>query len=127
MKHLIEILLKILMTALVAMGLVTPAEQAVLPETWSIIEQAELPETETIVEQADMSAEDAADDQPQTSLPQVGEIIEGFEVLEIRDFPLVNAAIVLFEHQATGAKLTYVANEDTNRAFQPLVPRRGDA
>ena len=52
------------------------------------------------------------------ALPQVGEIIHGFEAKEIRDFPLIGAQIVLFEHQKTGAKLMYVANEDNNRVFQ---------
>ena len=52
------------------------------------------------------------------ALPQVGDVVNGFEVKEILEFPLVNAQVVLFEHQQTGAQLTYVANEDTNRAFQ---------
>ena len=50
--------------------------------------------------------------------PQVGEVVDGFEVKEIRDFPIIGAQIILFEHQQTGAQLTYVANSDTNRAFQ---------
>ena len=52
------------------------------------------------------------------ALPQVGDVVNGFEALEIRDFPMVGAIVVLFEHQKTGAKLTYVANDDNNRAFQ---------
>ena len=51
------------------------------------------------------------------SLPQVGDVVFGFEVKEIRAFPLVGADAVLFEHQRTGAKLMYIANEDTNRVF----------
>ncbi len=51
------------------------------------------------------------------SLPQPGDVVCGFEVLEIRDFPLVGAQIVRFEHQKTGAELYYIANDDTNRAF----------
>ncbi len=51
-------------------------------------------------------------------LPAVGDVINGFEVTELRDFPLMQAQLVLFEHQNTGAKLLYIANEDTNRAFQ---------
>ena len=50
-------------------------------------------------------------------LPAVGDVVEGFEVKEIRDFPLVGGTAVLFEHQKTGAGLTYIANEDTNRVF----------
>ncbi len=51
-------------------------------------------------------------------LPQIGEVINGFEVKEIREFPLVGADLVLFEHQKTGSKLLWIANEDRNRAFQ---------
>ena len=50
-------------------------------------------------------------------LPQVGDVIHGFEAREIRDFALVGAQAVLFEHQRTGAKLMYLANEDNNRVF----------
>ena len=51
-------------------------------------------------------------------LPAVGDVVYGFKALEIREFPLIGAQIVLFEHEKTGAKLTYVAKDDTNRAFQ---------
>ena len=57
-------------------------------------------------------------------LPVVGDIVEGFEVKEIRPFAVIGAQVVLFEHQKTGAKLLYVANEDTNRAFQLSFPTR---
>lgn len=49
--------------------------------------------------------------------PVVGDVVEGFEVREIREIPLVGATVVLFEHQQTGAGLMYLANEDTNRVF----------
>ena len=51
------------------------------------------------------------------ALPQTGDVVEGFEVIETRDFPLVGAQIVRFEHQKTGAELYYIANDDPNRAF----------
>ena len=51
------------------------------------------------------------------ALPRVGDVVHGFEAQEIRDFSLVGATAVLFEHQQTGAKLLYIANDDTNRAF----------
>ena len=57
-------------------------------------------------------------------LPAVGDVVEGFEVKEIRPFEMVGADLVLFEHQKTGAKLLYIANEDTNRAFQLTFPTR---
>ena len=62
-------------------------------------------------------AEAAAAPEPEAGLPAVGDVVFGFEAVEIRDFPLVNAQIVRFEHRKTGAELYYVANDDTNRAF----------
>ncbi len=59
-----------------------------------------------------------------SALPQVGDLVYGFEVKEIRDFPLVGADLVLFEHQKTGGKLLWIANEDTNRAFELVFPTR---
>lgn len=50
-------------------------------------------------------------------LPEVGDVVHGFEVTELRDYPLLDAVIVRFEHQKTGAALYYIANDDTNRAF----------
>ena len=58
------------------------------------------------------------------SLPAPGDVVYGFEVKEIRRFDMIGADLVLFEHQKTGAKLLYVANEDTNRAFQLTFPTR---
>lgn len=51
------------------------------------------------------------------ALPQPGEVIHGFEVVELRDYPLMDATIVRFTHRQTGAELYYIANDDTNRAF----------
>ncbi|MBQ6594305.1 MAG: insulinase family protein [Clostridia bacterium] len=60
---------------------------------------------------------EAAADGP-AALPEVGDLVEGFEVLEVREYPIIGARIALFEHQKTGAKLMYFANDDTDRAFQ---------
>lgn len=60
---------------------------------------------------------EASEDEMPGALPQPGDVIHGFEVVEIRDYPLINAEIVRFEHQKTGAALFYIANDDTNRAF----------
>lgn len=51
------------------------------------------------------------------ALPGVGDVVCGFEVTQLRDYPLMNAVIVCFEHRKTGAKLYYFANDDTNRIF----------
>ena len=57
-------------------------------------------------------------------LPAVGDTVEGFEAKEIRRFDMIAADLVLFEHLKTGAKLVYIANADTNRAFQLTFPTR---
>ena len=50
-------------------------------------------------------------------LPAVGDTVEGFTAKEIREFPLIGATQVLFEHNDTGARLLYIANDDINRVF----------
>lgn len=51
------------------------------------------------------------------ALPKVGDRLSGFQVTQVRPFPLVGATAVLFCHEKTGAQLTYIANEDINRVF----------
>ena len=51
------------------------------------------------------------------ALPEAGDVVNGFEVVELREYPLMDAVIARFEHQKTGAQLFYIANDDTNRAF----------
>ena len=65
-----------------------------------------------------------ADTAEAAGLPAVGDVVEGFEVMELRPFDMIGATLVSFEHQKTGAKLLYIANEDTNRAFQLTFPTR---
>ena len=67
---------------------------------------------------------DALAEEAENGLPAVGDIVEGFEVREIREYGLIGAQLVLFEHQKTGAKMLYIANDDTNRAFQLTFPTR---
>ena len=51
-------------------------------------------------------------------LPEVGDVVNGFELLQTEEFPLIGSQLLFFEHQRTGAKLIYVANDSTNRVFQ---------
>ena len=51
------------------------------------------------------------------SLPQVGDVVYGFEAKQVREAPSVGATVTLFEHQRTGAQVMYIANEDTFRVF----------
>ena len=50
-------------------------------------------------------------------MPRVGEVVQGFELVETHEFDLIGAVVYRFEHQSTGAEVFYVRNEDTNRAF----------
>ncbi|MBR5962158.1 MAG: insulinase family protein [Clostridia bacterium] len=65
-----------------------------------------------------------ADTAEAAGLPAVGDVVEGFEVRELRPFDAIGGSLVYFEHQKTGAKLLYISNEDTNRAFQLSFPTR---
>ncbi|MBQ1492186.1 MAG: hypothetical protein IIZ39_09505, partial [Blautia sp.] len=49
--------------------------------------------------------------------PQKGEVIHGFEVVEERPFAALGANLILMEHQKTGARLFWCANDDINRSF----------
>ncbi len=62
-------------------------------------------------------AENATGTDLAASLPAVGETVNGFVVRDTRDVPFLGATMVLFEHERTGAGLTYIANDDTNRVF----------
>ncbi len=90
----------------------TPAETA---EAQSEAEES------TEAEPAETSPEEAEPAEPADApLPEdlkPGDAVAGFTVAETRDFPLVGAKLILFEHGATGAKLLFVANNDTNRVF----------
>ena len=50
-------------------------------------------------------------------LPEPGETVCGFTLKETRDFPMVGAQVLYFEHEKSGAELLYIANNDTNRVF----------
>ena len=69
--------------------------------------------------EAERDTEEAEEetDGESAELPEPGDVIEGFETLELRDFPEFGATAVWFEHEKTGAKLMYVANDDPDRSF----------
>ena len=71
-----------------------------------------------------VSALGESSDSPAAGIPAAGDIVEGFETKEIREFGVFGAQLVFFEHQRTGAKLLYIANGDTNRTFQLTFPTR---
>lgn len=63
------------------------------------------------------SAVPAVSAQAEKALPDVGDTVCGFTVTDKRDFPLIGAEILVFEHTKTGAGLMVIANNDINRAF----------
>lgn len=50
-------------------------------------------------------------------LPEIGEIVSGFEVIEKDNIPDYNASAVRFLHQKSGAELIFIQNDDTNLVF----------
>lgn len=48
---------------------------------------------------------------------KVGQSVQGFTVKEIRDYKPLQAEMILLEHEKTGAKFMYIANDDTERSF----------
>lgn len=67
---------------------------------------------------------DADSSQPEESvrneedaLPAVGEEISGFTLKSVEAYEPLNAEILCFEHEYSGAQLCYIKNDDTNRAF----------
>ena len=57
-------------------------------------------------------------EEAEAALPQVGDVVCGFEAVQVREAPMVGATVVLFEHQRTGAQVMYIANEDNFRVFE---------
>ena len=51
------------------------------------------------------------------SLPAVGEELSGFTLQGIEPYNPLNAEILWFTHEKSGAQLCYIKNDDTNRAF----------
>ncbi len=96
-----------------------PAEnEAAEPTEEETAEAAEaVEETAEVADETAEEAEAEADAEP-VPLPEIGDEVSGFKAVEIREFPQLGATLVWFEHEKTGAKLMYAANDDINRAFQ---------
>ncbi len=54
----------------------------------------------------------------QTTLPNVGDVVDGFVVTNVGRFDLIGCDTILYEHIKTGAQVLYLSNEDTNRVFE---------
>ncbi|MBQ1316639.1 MAG: insulinase family protein [Lachnospiraceae bacterium] len=91
-----------------------PAESAASSEVSS---SAETEKENAVKEEAGQPENGEEEKKDAVGLPSGGETVEGFTVQEIREFPLVGATAVLFVHDRTGARLMYIANDDTDRVF----------
>lgn len=54
----------------------------------------------------------------QSTLPAVGDVVNGFVVKDVGRFDLIGCDTILYEHIKTGAQVLYLSNEDTNRVFE---------
>ena len=113
MKKFLSLLLAAVMILSLA-GCGTNSDKTTAPATTETTTKAA--ET-TAPETTEPETEAPPPEEPDDGLPALGETVEGFTVKEIRDFPLVGATLILFEHDRTGAELMYIANNDTNRVF----------
>ena len=119
MKKLLSLLLAAVMILSLA-GCGSQGETTTAPAATETTTKA-APETTAPVttepETTEPETEAQPPEEPDDGLPRVGQTVEGFTVKEVREFPLVGATLVLFEHDRTGAELMYIANSDTNRVF----------
>ena len=99
--------LSLMFTGLTVTGLTGQAQPPVQEET---LRDGAAAETEAAAAQPAEKAE-------KVGLPEIGETIYGFTAKEIREFPIVGAQVVRFEHEKTGAGFVYIANDDTNRLY----------
>lgn len=72
----------------------------------------------TIAETLNGKPASAAAPAEAAALPAVGDTLNGFAVKDVRAFALLNADLVLFEHEKTGALVMLLSNEDNNRTFE---------
>lgn len=66
---------------------------------------------------APSSPEAAAPEEDADILPAVGEKISGFTLQGAAPYDPLNAELLMFTHEKSGAQLCYIKNGDTNRAF----------
>ncbi|MCP4757218.1 MAG: peptidase M16 [Proteobacteria bacterium] len=53
---------------------------------------------------------------------KVGKVIEGFRVERIEPLPKLNNIMYQLEHEATGASLIHLSNDDDNNCFSAILP-----
>ena len=97
----------------------TAADSSAEQSTEAATRETEAAPTEAATTEPAVTEPETTPEEPekQAGLPAVGDMVEGFVVTEIRDFPLYGASLIYFEHERTGAHLMYIANDDTNRVF----------
>ncbi len=68
------------------------------------------------IEPAPAAASDSEKEE-RPALPGVGDVLEGFEVREIREMEYLGGPLLLMEHQKTGAAAAWIANGDPQLGF----------
>jgi len=115
-----------IMTGHAAIQVFAQETEASAEKTDSAQTDIEAAETGIDTAEADIDAEETGIDTTEadidaaemnTDIPAEGDEVEGFVVQEVRDYPVIGGTAVLFEHEKTGARLFYIANDDINRVF----------
>lgn len=76
--------------------------------------ETSISQTETSGAEAEETAEAGTEGD---AFPAVGEEFSGFTLKAVEPYGPLNAQILMFAHEQSGAQLCYIKNDDTNRAF----------
>jgi hypothetical protein len=74
-------------------------------------------DAETTAEETSGQSEEETAKPEEVVLPKKGDTINGFTVDEVTQSTALDADVLMLTHEKTGAQVIYIANDDTNRAF----------
>ena len=92
-------------------------EKTTVPESTAATQPSPAESTEEPTAENPNQGDEIPADLAAGALPEVGDVVCGFEVKEIREEPIFGASVVYLEHRKTGAGVMYIANDDMNRYF----------
>ena len=64
-----------------------------------------------------VAADASTSEKEEDALPALGEKVFGFTLKSVEPYAPLDAEILCFEHEYSGAQLCYIKNDDTNKAF----------
>ena len=108
-------ILALFLALMTALSVTACGQSAAAPETTDAPQTSAAPDAVTPTTDAPQPTETPAP--VSAAFPALGDMVCGFTVKALREFPLIGAQTALFEHERTGARLLYIANSDTNRVF----------